>query len=466
MMRRLDFSSVELCGRQRELQLLEDAYQKASATSADEATGGPQAVMIVGPAGVGKTALVAQFRQTLPRSAEECIWIQAKVEEGVAPLSEMVVLCNDLVDQLCSRRDFGKIRQRFDNTLCSELNILEALVPSIGRLSSKPESKSAYEKRNVPSRYSLDQIRYSWRALLRAASEIAPLVVVADDIHFLSAADFEIVGALVRDVKVHNMMLIGTCRSLDDGSMPPKFIAAFQSSSEKDSNAQCISLSDLSSAQVLEVLQKLLVGRHRRDIAKLGEIIMHKTLGNPLFVLQLLRILEEKNFVYYSATSFRWEWNAVAIESNVDIADNVVDLLMDNMRAMKESEQLVLMTAACFGLTCFDAELLGRAICTEDSTENEILIRSTDDLLEVLARIVDYGLIEDLGGGRFKFSHDRIRESAAALLPIGQTKEELVSKTWRIHQCLVSTNTAISFNFFCSSLPIAFFNRDAPFTVL
>ena len=427
-MRRLDFSSVEFCGRERELQLLKDAYRKASTTTSSNDVGGPQAVMIVGAAGVGKSALVAQFRKSLPQSAEECIWIQAKVEEGVAPLSEMVLLCNSLIDQLCSRKDFGVICQRFDGALSSELNILEALVPSIGRLSSKADGgETANTKTNVPSRYSLDQIRYSWRALLRAASEIVSVVVVADDIHFLNVADFEVIGTLVRDHKVHNMMLIGTCRSLEDGSVPPKMVAAFQSSSDRDSNAQYIELSDLRSEQVSNILHKLLAGKNSKDVATLGEIVMRKTLGNPLFVMQFLRILEEKNLLYYSTSTFQWEWNDVAIQSNVDIADNVVDLLMDNMRAMKESEQLVLMTAACFGLTCFDAEMLGRAVLIEDSIQDGKRIKSSEDLLQVLARIADYGLIEDLGGGRFKFSHDRIRESAAALLPLGQTKEEFVS---------------------------------------
>ena len=430
-MRRLDFSSIEFCGRERELQLLKDAYHKASTTSND--VGGPQAIVIVGPAGVGKSALVAQFRKSLPQSAEECIWIQAKVEEGVAPLSEMVLLCNSLIDQLCSRKDVRVIRQRFDSALSSELNILEALVPSIGRLSSKAdggETANTCTKRNVPSRYSFDQIRYSWRALLRATSEIVPLVVVADDIHFLNVADFEVIGTLVRDHKVHNMMLIGTCRSLEDGSVPPKMVAAFQSSSDRDSNAQYVELSDLTSDQVTFVLHKLLAGRTRKDVAKLGEIVMSKTLGNPLFALQFLRILEERNLLYYSTSSFQWEWNTEAIQSNVDIADNVVDMLMDNIRAMKESEQLVLMTAACFGLTCFDVEVLGRTILATDSKQEGKLVESRDELLQVLARIADYGLIEDLGGGRFKFSHDRIRESAAALLPIGQTKEEFVSKNY------------------------------------
>lgn len=126
-MRRLDFSSVEFCGRERELQLLKDAYRKASTTTSSNDVGGPQAVMIVGAAGVGKSALVAQFRKSLPQSAEECIWIQAKVEEGVAPLSEMVLLCNSLIDQICSRKDVCVIRQRFDSALSSELNILERL---------------------------------------------------------------------------------------------------------------------------------------------------------------------------------------------------------------------------------------------------------------------------------------------------------------------------------------------------
>jgi predicted ATPase len=187
---------------------------------------------------------------------------------------------------------------------------------------------------------------------------------------------------------------------------------------------------------VCEIASSLL-GREEDDVKPLAEVIHRKTGGNAFFAVQFLRLLcERKQLFFYSMYTYRWEWDLERIVEETEVADNIVDIMSGRIRAMPVGLQQALEKAACLGSTRFDAEILlqlTRAYDMDDVDEKISCLevegldehKSLLELEALLAIAVHEGLLEKLASRKYKFSHDRVKESVHALLPEGDEKLRL-----------------------------------------
>lgn len=75
-----------------------------------------------------------------------------------------------------------------------------------------------------------------------------------------------------------------------------------------------------------------LPSRHTKQIA---ELVFSKTRGNPLFCIEFLKSIIERNFITYSVKSRRWVWDDVAIDTQ-QISEGVVFLLSKKLKQLPE----------------------------------------------------------------------------------------------------------------------------------
>lgn len=136
---------------------------------------------------------------------------------------------------------------------------------------------------------------------------------------------------------------------------------------------------------------------------------------------RFLRVLSDERLIYYSLTRYRWEWNVDHVVSETEIADNVLDMVSSKIQELKPSLQIALKSAACLGSCRFDINILSKAMPRQAGLDLDMAGNSDDvhKLATLLDQAVNEGLLEKLGTpGKYKFTHDKIRESSYALISV------------------------------------------------
>jgi predicted ATPase len=185
---------------------------------------------------------------------------------------------------------------------------------------------------------------------------------------------------------------------------------------------------------VTEIVSSLL-RRDPTEAQPLAELIHRKTSGNAFFVLQFLHLLYERYLVDYSLSTYRWEWDVDLIAAETNVADNVLDILSEKILGLPTELQLALTRAAFLGPSRFDAAILLHTISAQERKvngeqhgggENSVDIEGLAELQDTLTLGVKEGLLEKLRSPRiYKFAHDRIKESAYAVVPTGDARKDL-----------------------------------------
>ncbi|KAL7574980.1 hypothetical protein ACA910_010799 [Epithemia clementina (nom. ined.)] len=226
----------------------------------------------------------------------------------------------------------------------------------------------------------------------------------------------------------------------------------------------------------------------------LADVVYRKTNGNPYFVLRFLEMLHRERLLFYSFTTYQWQWNLDLIQTETNVTDNVVDLLSRHIDQLPEEVQAVLRLASCLGFY-FDIVVL-REICLREgilsdaarnsrfnsratkmklaSEERETLslrsrnalntskygklmasrydpiIRESEQrenealcatwLVYVLGRAEREGLIERASNKQYKFSHDRVQRCLYEATPSGKPRDMLHLRIGRLVRDTYLTN--------------------------
>jgi predicted ATPase len=74
------------------------------------------------------------------------------------------------------------------------------------------------------------------------------------------------------------------------------------------------------------------------DVAPLAALCLEKTRGNPFFLGQFLKALEETGGIHYARSVGGWRWNIEQIRQR-GMTDNVVELMLEKLRTLPPGTQ-------------------------------------------------------------------------------------------------------------------------------
>lgn len=238
---------ADIVGRSREQAMLRHSLDRAL-------TGRGCVILLAGEAGIGKTTLVRWAAEQATR-------------HGAA------VLSGGFFDPSASL-PYGGWR--------------EALDPLLASVSSVPAALAAHAGGSAAAS-SQGEWFLAVRGLLRDASAAQPVVVVLEDLHWADAASLELLRYLARHIAAEPLLLLATYRD-ELGPLEPLYHTLPDLA--REACAERIHLPRLSADDVRAIAASA-YRLENDELSRLADYLQAHAEGNPFFVKEMLRTLQE-----------------------------------------------------------------------------------------------------------------------------------------------------------------------------
>ena len=242
---------VPLVGREHELALLREAAEQVRATRS------PQGVLLVGPAGIGKSRLASELARIDPEArllAGRCL----SYGDGITYWPLRVGVLEAIG---------AETREAILELVAGEEDA-ERIAASLSALATGEDVRSAGE------------IALAFRRLCETLAREQPLVLVLDDLHWAEPSLLELVEHLVAQSR--DAALLVVCIARDELlEERPEFL-----------EGRRIVLDALSDAQLESLVERLTAGRAVGEDAR-AELVATAG-GNPLFLEQLIAFVADE----------------------------------------------------------------------------------------------------------------------------------------------------------------------------
>ncbi|QMV75097.1 AAA family ATPase [Comamonas piscis] len=385
----------QLFGRTATLNLLRQQVQSVGTH------GRSACVLLSGYAGVGKTALVAELRASLP---QPLMFASGKFEvrKDDIPYATVAQALRQLVTQLLSLdpKALATWRQRLAQALGAHGQVVVNLVPALAHIiGPQPALKEVAATENA-LRFQMAVQQF----LSVFCSEGHPLVFFLDDIHWIDPASLDLFSSLLNAPGLRHVLFVGAYRS-NEVADNPALVA--QLAQWRDANAAMtvIELQPLSLQDLENLLNSSLAGRNSpsNPLTELAQLLWAKTQGNPLFCKQLLTEMADQRLLAFDHDQQLWRWDHAAIDA-LDYSLNVAELVAHKMARLEAGSVRLLTVLASLGARATVATLTA------------VAEMSPAQIQQALVSAQEMGLVAADGQG-YRFMHDKIQEAAYAMLP-------------------------------------------------
>ena len=388
--------SQRLHGRDEARRDLLAGWQRAAA-------GATEMLLLSGPSGVGKSALVDAVRAELSRRGGSFIAGKCDQLNRSTPYAALERAFQELVRRVLGEppAELAAVRARLVEALGANGRVVADIVPEIelviGAQRPVPELGPA-ESRN--------RLNLVFQRFLGACTAPRrPLTLFLDDLQWADPATLKLLAALLLDPDGAHLFVIGACRDseVDDEHPLARTLAQLAASGRP---VAVVSLAPLTDAEVAAFVADTL-GCAAHEVAPLASVLREKTGGNPFFVGQSLLGLFHDELLGFDAARGAWTWDLEAVR--LATGDDVLALVTGKLQALAPATQRALQFAACIGHR-FDGETLAGA-----------LERGAAEVEGALAEATRAGLVvADAAAGVHRFTHDRIQQAAHAQIDAAQ----------------------------------------------
>jgi class 3 adenylate cyclase/tetratricopeptide (TPR) repeat protein len=265
---------AELVGRDRELSVLRDAFERAR----HERT--PQLVTLVGVPGIGKSRLVYELSRIADADPELVTWRQGRClayGDGVTlwALGEIVKAQAGVLEQDAPDDVAAKIGRTVEETLDDTSDRPWVTSRLLSLLGLGSETELGGDRRN--------EAFSAWRRFLEGIAEQRPLVLVFEDLHWADESLLDFVDELVEWVTDVPLLVVGTAR--------PELLERRPGWGGGKLDATTLALQPLSDEQTALLLVQLL-GRPV-VAAESQQQLLERAGGNPLYAEQFADLYVE-----------------------------------------------------------------------------------------------------------------------------------------------------------------------------
>lgn len=391
-----------LYGRKREVSQLLNSFKRV-------AEGGAETVLVGGYSGVGKSSLIHEIQKPIVEAqgfflSGKCDQLQRDI-----PCSAITEAFNPLIRKLLGEPDdiLDLWRQKISEAVYPNGQVIVDVLPNLEHLINGQPAVPDLGGEERQNRFNMVLINF----MHAIASAQHPLVLFIDDLQWVDLATLHIIRLIMNDTNSKHLLFIGAYR--DNEAIPGHpFVNMVDDVKKTGRKITQITIAPLHLPDLSNFVEDT-VGRQDKDTKALAELIHEKTDGNPFFVNQFLKSLNQEHIFQFNEEHFCWEWSLDDIKSQ-GITNNVVDLMLRKINRLPRPVQTILQTASCIG-SSFDLSLLA-AVSKKDREE----------ALADLWPAVRAGLIipqrhslKNRDKGKydvFFFLHDRVQQGAYSII--------------------------------------------------
>ena len=301
-------------GRERELDLLLDSFEKVKARRG-------QAISVTSEAGVGKSRLLYEFRKRV--SNEDVTFLEGKClsySRGVAYHPVLDILKSNFnIGEGDNDAEIGKKIKRGLKILAADeattlpylLELLSVKDSGIDKIMMSPEGRR-------------DRIIEALKRIVLKGSGIRPLVMAIEDLHWADKSSEEVLKFLLESIPGTAVFLIFTYR--------PEFVHTWGG---KSYHSQ-VNLNRLSNRESLAMLSHLL-GAEDID-ESIEELVLEKTEGVPFFIEEFIKSLKDLKVIEKKDSKYR-----LAKEmQEISIPTTIQEVIMARVDSLPEGTKEVL----------------------------------------------------------------------------------------------------------------------------
>jgi tetratricopeptide (TPR) repeat protein/predicted Ser/Thr protein kinase len=364
-----DAGRAAFVGREHELESLRREYQAVL-------DGRGRTVVVIGDAGVGKTALVEEFTRWVARPpGPDGV---RRRDHAAAGLAGAVVM-----------------RGRFFAYEGDRPPPYETFLWMLGQARSS-QSAHALGRENRPGMGSVEGGRDKWSVFATMAAAFVeqsrgrPLVLALDDLQWASALELEFLSYLPRAAEHAAVMIVGTARNAERNDEYTRWVARLGSQRA----VKTIEVSRFTGAEVRAWFQAAFPGIRIRspDLRRL----QHATSGNPYYLTEVARRLVDEGEIVRDEHGF-----TCAPLDRVVLPETVSSVVRAKLEGLGEPLRLTLETACVIGEE-FRFETLQHALGVE-AEELEALLEEA-----VRRRLLSEEALTP--GSDFRFESNTVRD--------------------------------------------------------
>jgi len=387
-----------LVGRDMELNRLELQVMKA-------VNGAGSVVNIIGEAGIGKSRLLAELK------TRELMKSVVLLEGRAIPIGRNLNFYPviDLLKHWARIRGDDGAAEAYDKLQATVRRLFHdesgEVLPFLATLMGmKLSGRHAERLRGISGDILQKLIANSVRQLLAKATEVSPLVIAGEDLHWADASSVELLESLFRLAENHRLVFLNLFRPgyKESGD---RIVKSLKDNPRVDYVE--IALEPLSK-KASETLVRNMLGTsklHHAFAAKITE----RTGGNPFFIEEVVRsLIDELAFVRKDGTVHLMERSAA-----IEIPPTVEDVLMARIDRLEEETRELVKTASVIGRSFFHRVLL-EVVSPLDAIDEKLLHLQEIELL--LERI-------RMGEVEYVFKHTLVQEVAYRSILLSKLKD-------------------------------------------
>ena len=353
-------------GRQQEIDELKSALE-------DALSGQGRLVMLAGEPGIGKTRTAQELAAYAESRETQVLWGWCYEETGAPPYWPWLQPLRSYIQQ----QDPNQLRSQMGP---SAAHIAE-IIPEVGEKLPGLEPPPALEPEQARFRL-FDSIT----TFLKNASQFQPLMLVLDDLHWADKPSLLLLQFLARQLRESRLLVVCCYRDVELSRQHPLSETLAQLSRESVFQRQPLrGLSQEDTRRFIEAVAGI------QPSSGLVENIYTHTEGNPFFMAEVVRLLQERGEL-----SDKYP----GLSQGLRIPEGVREVIGQRLNRLSERCNQVLTVASIIGKE-FDFRLLSQ-LSREISEEQ--LLAVIDEALEAYVIEESLGEVE-----KYQFCHALIR---------------------------------------------------------
>jgi DNA-binding CsgD family transcriptional regulator/tetratricopeptide (TPR) repeat protein len=346
----------------------------------DARSGQGRLVMLVGEPGIGKTRMAEEFASHARDREALVLWGRCHEQQGMPPFWPWVQAIRSYL--------WDREPEQLSSELGASASAIAELVPDISELLPNLEPLPELESPEQARFRLFDAITIF---LKNMAVQTNGLALLLDDLHWADKSSLLLLEFLSQELTDSHILIVGTYRDIDVSRHHP--LAESLGQLTRTHHFRRLQLRGLELEDEAQLIQASSGTEH---IHQFVELVHSRTEGNPLFIGEVLRMLEQEGNDDRDDAAFR-------------LPEGVREVIGRRLNRLTERCNYVLTVASVIGRDFEFSQLID---LIDDTT--------ADDLLESLDEAVAAKIVSEApeSVGRYQFTHALIQQTLSEELSL------------------------------------------------